>query len=174
MSRAERCDRDLKPAEAINHGPFAMRHIGSREPGVGKVRNPAGEIHAAILGSEHRQQTVFLLRDGEHLAQSDDNARQRAGNRKCRDRFRVPTASPPMAGKPQLQNRANCSRFKPGVTINRMGFGMTAVIHCHQYGWGLAAQQKGDGGGARRIALQGFHHGAPQGGGSYSASSLMS
>jgi hypothetical protein len=51
-----------------------MRHIGSREPGVGKVRNPTGEIHAAILRSEHRQQTIFPLRDGEHLAQPDDNA----------------------------------------------------------------------------------------------------
>ncbi len=74
---AERCGRDLKPANAINHGPFAMRHIGSREPGVGKVSNPAGEIHAAIQRSEHRQQTIFLLRGGEHLAQPDDNARRR-------------------------------------------------------------------------------------------------
>ncbi len=74
---AERCGRDLKPANAINHGPFAMRHIGSREAGVGKVRSPAGEIHAAIQRSEHRQQTIFLLRGGEHLAQPDDNARRR-------------------------------------------------------------------------------------------------
>ena len=73
---AERCGRDLKPTDAINYGPFAMRHIGSREPEVGKVRNPAGEIHAAIRQSEYRQQTIFLLRDGEHLAQPDDNARR--------------------------------------------------------------------------------------------------
>jgi len=74
---AERCGRDLKPANAINHGPFAMRHIGSREPGVGKVRNPAGEIHAAIRRSEHRQKSIFLLRGGEHLAQTDGNAKRR-------------------------------------------------------------------------------------------------
>ncbi len=73
---AERCRRDLKPANAINHGPFATRYIGSREPGVGKVRNPAGEIQAAIQRSEHRQQTIYLLRGGEHLAQPDDNARR--------------------------------------------------------------------------------------------------
>ncbi len=74
---AERCGRDLKPADAIIRGPFAICHIGSRETGVGKIRNPAGEIHAAILQSEHRQQTIFLLQDGEHLAQPDDNAKRR-------------------------------------------------------------------------------------------------
>ncbi len=74
---AERGGRDLEPANDINHGPFAMRHIGSREPGVGKVRNLAGEVHVAVQRSEHRQQTIFLLRGGEHLAQPDDNARRR-------------------------------------------------------------------------------------------------
>jgi hypothetical protein len=79
---AERYGRDLKPANAINDSPFATRHIGSREPAVGKVRNPAGEIQAAIQRSEYRQQSIFLLRGGGHFAQPDGNAKRREINRK--------------------------------------------------------------------------------------------
>jgi hypothetical protein len=76
---AERCARDLKTADTIDCAHFAMRHVGSLEPGVGKVRNPAGEIHFAFLRSKHRTQMTFLLQDCEHLAQADDSAtRERA------------------------------------------------------------------------------------------------
>jgi len=39
-------------------------------------------IHAAIQRSEHSQETIFVLRGREHLAQPEDNARRQLEHRK--------------------------------------------------------------------------------------------
>src|SRR3982750_1956458 len=65
---AERCARDLKLADTMNCAS-ALRHTGSHERGIGEVRKPTRESHAAFRQSEHRTQTIFLLREGEQGAQ---------------------------------------------------------------------------------------------------------
>jgi hypothetical protein len=78
----ERCARELEVAEAFDGAYFAIRLTGSSKVGIGEVRKPATEMHAAFQRPGHRTQMNFGLRDCEHLAQPDDSAKRDERQRK--------------------------------------------------------------------------------------------
>jgi hypothetical protein len=74
-------------------------------------------MHVAFQQSGQHTQMNFGLRDCEHLAQPDDSARRGEWQRKNAETYveYLPRLRP-WPRKRQLQNRANCGRFKPGLT----------------------------------------------------------